>query len=77
MGVKCLLLVFAGLVLMNSAGLIVKDYKPDPAEASEEAQLSAAKPAIGPPGIIADVVTSALLFYLEKTITRQALVDLQ
>ena len=55
---------------MNSAGLIVKDYRPEPAEAEKEAQLSAAPPSSGPPGFVADILTDALLFYLEKTITR-------
>ena len=62
----------AGLVLMNSAGLIVKGYRPEPAEAEKEAQLSAAPPSSGPPAFVADILTNALLFYLEKTITRYA-----
>lgn len=63
-------MIHAGLVLMNSAGLIVKGYKPEPAVAEREAELSAAPPSSGPPGFVADIVTNALLFYLEKTITR-------
>ena len=55
---------------MNSAGLIVKGYRAGAAEAGEEAQLSAAPPSSGPPAFVADILTNALLFYLERTITR-------
>ena len=68
-----LLSVTTGLVLMNSAGLIVKGYKPEPdtpqASAPQSAQPVTAS-ATGPPAIVADVLTTALLFYLEKTISR-------
>ena len=58
----------AGLVLMNSAGLLVNNYKaPENKEAGSTAmgQLMS-----GPPAFIVDAITSALLFYLEKTIGR-------
>lgn len=61
-------------MLINSAGLIVKGYKPDPAYDSKKSAPAMAEPLTGqptgPPAIVADIVTSALLFYLEKTITR-------
>ena len=69
-----------GLVLINSAGLIVKDYKPEAGDSTASAKTPAtesipASTVAGPPGFVADILTGALLFYLERTITRQGACD--
>lgn len=52
---------------MNSAGLLVKNYKP-PENGNGITAMNTLMS--GPPVFIVDAITSALLFYLEKTIER-------
>ena len=59
-----------GLVLMNSAGLLVEKYKPPPRDTGNTAMNQLMS---GPPAFLVDAVTSALLFYLEKTVSRYLL----
>ena len=56
----------AGLVLINSAGLIKPGYTPEEAaNPSDQATTQT-----GPPGVVADVVTNVLMFYLERSVPR-------
>lgn len=54
----------AGLVLMNSAGMVKGNYQPPPP------QVNAASLVTGPPGFLADALSTALLAYLEATVAR-------
>lgn len=64
--------VAAGLVLVNSAGNIVPGFTPEAAPAGAGSNGSGAAAgngaASGPPLLVADVVSRALFFYLERTI---------
>ena len=65
---NCNTCMWAGLVLMNSAGLLVNNYKAP--ESKEAGSTAMGQLMSGPPAFVVDAITSALLFYLEKTIGR-------
>ena len=61
----------AGLVLINSAGLIRPKYKPEQnLTGNGAAPAFTLGPVVGPPAVLADAVSTALLFYLERTVAR-------
>ena len=68
---------FAGLVLINSAGLIRPKYKPEQnltGNGNGAASALTIGSVAGPPAVLADAVSTALLFYLERTVARYAVI---
>lgn len=55
-------------MLINSAGLIQQGYTASPEMKRDPG--SEAVTASGPPGVVADVVTSVLMYYLERSVPR-------